>query len=883
MKAIKLRTNYLYNPIGIDKIPRFSWNVSDGINQSAYRIVATDAISKDLLWDTGKVLSSSMTHILYEGRTLSSTERVLWKVILWDENDVLGEESEEAFFEMGLLHASDWKAKWITGDYRPNKKKRYPVDYFKKIFQLDKEVLSARVYATACGLYEIRLNGKKAGEFVLAPGYTDYNKRIQYQTMDVTELLKEGVGGTGFSNENLNENQVEWQIALADGWYRGCVGAHGIPYAYGTETKVLAQLLVKYTDGSKEVFVTDENFLWSNDGPITFADNKDGERVDSRKTPSYSGKAKVTNHSVIPSASNNVLLKENETFTGKKSKAPSGKLLFDFGQNIAGYISFSIKAKEGQKLRIRLGELLDEGGELTLKNIQCMRKGQPTPLQQTDYICIDGENRYKTTFSIAGFQYAEVEFFDCDLNEKKTLEESMEMTSYAVYSAVKEIGFFESSNPLLNQFVKATKWSVKGNSADIPTDCPTRERHGWTGDAQLFYKSAAYLFDYTAFAKKYLNDVYDWQKEDGRLPQIAPYGGVDFYMGVMNGSVGWADIGVFYPYQIYQMNGDISVLEEHYEGMKKYAQFMASRCGKWGGPYAKSTKVKGPWKKYIVNKGQSYDEWAEPQDVKAFVWTDFAEPHPEVSTAYTSYVMQHMVEVAELLGKDEDQAFYEEYANGCKMAYQQLVKQNSEYSLDTNRQARLVRPLYMNLLDEEQTSFAKKRLIQAMENYGWRLGTGFLSTPFILDVLMDIDVEAAYRLLENEEIPGWLSMPRAGATTIWESWEGPDAVGEVGSLNHYSKGALCEWLFKEMCGIKITGENEFTISPHPGGHFTFAKASYDSVYGVVESGWEKKEDGYEFTIKVPANCKARIVLPDASDEVKECGTYSYKISSESLK
>lgn len=237
-------------------------------------------------------------------------------------------------------------------------------------------------------------------------------------------------------------------------------------------------------------------------------------------------------------------------------------------------------------------------------------------------------------------------------------------------------------------------------------------------------------------------------------------------------------------------------------------------------------------------------------------------------------MMSLMEEIAEELGYTEDIPNYQEYKEGCKAAYQELIE-TEKYSLDTDRQAQLVRPLALNLLKEEQVEYAKKRLIKALENYGWRLGTGFLSTPFILNILSDIDIEAAYKLLENEEIPGWLSMPKAGATTIWESWEGPNAKGSgVGSLNHYSKGAVCEWLFESMCGIHITGENEFLIAPKPGGHFTHAKAEYNSIYGRVESGWKKQEDGsYRYEIEVPANTTARVILPNGMDDVYPAGTY----------
>jgi len=854
MKAIRLRVEYLKNPIGIDFIkPRLSWNCEGGVTQRAYRIVATDE-NGTVLWDSGKIESAQMVHISWGGKALDSRTIVKWKVCLWDEEDVQSEWSDEAHFELGLLHEIDWKAKWITGNYKVNKNEHYPVDCFRKQFVVDKTVKKARVYATACGVYESCLNGEKNGEFVLAPGITDYNKRIQYQTIDVTKQIKQG--------ENA------WTVMLADGWYRGAAGAWGIRNQYGTETKFYGQLEITYEDGTIDVIASDATWEWSNDGPLRMADNKDGEVVEAYRMPFYAGRAKLTTHSVVPTASNNVENRENENFKPNLITSPSGKKILDFGQNFAGYISFSVNAKKGDRIILRFGEMLTAEGEFTQRNFQLVSKKKTTPLQCVDYTCKEGWNEYKTRFSIFGFQYVEVE---TDLEVK-----AEDFTGIAVYSAFEQTGWFDSSNPLLNQLVHATMWSTKSNSADLPTDCPTRERHGWTGDAQIFFKTASYLVDYAPFAKKYLRDVYDWQKANGRLPQIAPPGGVDFYMWVMNGSVGWSDVGIIIPYQFRQIFGDKAILEEYYDRMKSYAHFMQARCGKWGGPYAKALKVKGPYKRYLVNCGQSYGEWSEPVDVCKFQWYDFAAPHPEVSTAYTSYMMSLMEKIALELGKAGDVPNYSQYKEGCKRAYQELV-QTKEFDLDTDRQAQLVRPLALNLLNEEQTEFAKKRLIKAMENYGWRLGTGFLSTPFILNILADIDIEAAYKLLENEEIPGWLSMPKAGATTIWESWEGPNAGGAgEGSLNHYSKGAVCQWLFETMCGIQVAGENEFVIAPKPGGHFMHAKAAYNSVYGKVSCGWKKQEDGtYAYEVSVPSNTTAKVMLPDGRKEICNAGTYEY--------
>ena len=836
MKAVRLRTEYLVNPIGIDIVaPRLYWNAEGGTKQTAYQIIAKSG--GKIIWNTGKVASSRMTHILYEGQPMHSREKVYWSVKLWDENGEGGEISTGSF-EMGLLENTDWEAKWIAGNYKVKKSERYPVDCFRKHISITREVKSARLYITACGLYEARLDGEKIGNYCLAPGHTDYRKRVQYQTYDVTELLSVG-------NHTMT-------VQLADGWYRGGCGAWGIRNQYGTETKLLAQLEISYADGKRDLIVTDESWDWSNDGPIRFADNKDGEVYNANREPSYNGKAKVTSHNVIPTASNNVFVTEHEHFTPTVTKAPNGKWLLDFGQNIAGYISFRIQAKASQKLTFRFGELLDEEGNLTLKNIQCVSKEKASPLQQVIYTCRKGLNEYKTTFAVFGFQYAEVET-DIELHPE-------DVTAIAVYSDIEQTGFFESSNELLNRFVEATVWSTKGNSLDIPTDCPTRERHGWTGDAQIFFETANYLFDYAAFSKKYLKDVYDWQKKDGRLPQIAPYGGVDFYMWTLNGSVGWSDAGILIPYRFWKLYGDKQILIDYYDRMKRYARFMMNRCGKLG-LMAKPLGIKGEAKKYAVNAGQSYGEWAEPKDVYPNDWKDMVAPHPEVSTAYTSYVLGCMAEIAEELGYTEDAALFRKYSEGSRKAYQAMAEL-SDYSLDTDRQARLVRPLAFDLLNEQQKEYARKRLVQALENYGWRLGTGFLSTPLILDVLAEYDLDAAYRLLENEEMPGWLFMPKNGATTIWESWEGTQAQGGIASLNHYSKGAVCEWLFKTMCGIRIDGENHFVIAPKPGGSLTHAKAVYHSIYGTVECGWEKTEDGYQFKICIPANTTASVQLPN---------------------
>ena len=417
MRAIRLRTEYLHNPIGIgDKKPRFYWNCEGGEKQTAYEIIAV--CNGKEIFHTGKVVSDAMTHIPYDGEPLQSRDIVTWKVRLWDEKDQLGEWSS-ATFEMGLLEESDWLAKWISGDYKPKKKERYPVDCFKKEFQAEKEIKKVRLYASARGLYDVCINGSRLTDFILAPGMTDYRKRIQYQTYDVTGLLQE-------------KNTLE--LRLADGWYRGSSAAYGATNVYGSQTSLIAQLEIDYRDGTHQVIATDQTFAWSNDGSIRFADLKDGEVFDARKKPSYQGKAVEIKDSAKNKphlqASGNVSVREKETFQPKLLIAKDGTKVLDFGQNIAGYMAFSIQGKQGQKLVLKCGEILDKTGRVDLSGVQetrpaegwsqigLMKKlmGAPikgatevTPKQEITFICSGNEDSYKTSFAVFGFRYAEIE------------------------------------------------------------------------------------------------------------------------------------------------------------------------------------------------------------------------------------------------------------------------------------------------------------------------------------------------------------------------------------------------------------------------------------------------------------------------------------------
>jgi len=860
MKAVHLRTEYLENPIGLGiSEPRFYWQCESGIKQTAYQIIAK--VGEEAVWDSGKVESSSMTHIPYEGRELKSRERVHWSVKLWDENGEGGEISS-AWFELGLLQETDWTAKWISGNYKPRKNTRWPVDHFRKSFAAKKQVAKARLYITACGLYEANINGQRVGDFILAPGCTDYRKRLQYQTYDVTKLLAES-------------NTIE--VMLADGWYRGSIGCFGKTNVFGRKTKLMCQLEITYADGSNETVISDDSWDWCNDGPIRFADLKDGENYNANMAPGFGGKAIVVSEKMLPVASDNVFPKEQEVFTAKLLTTPSGRKVLDFGQNIAGYVAFRIHGKPGQVVHLTCGEILDEDGEFTQKNMVAKKpvaeygqmteimlmtgneskvKGemQPTPRQEIWFTCSGKEDCYKSRFTVFGFRYA--------LIETDAAFDPADFKAIAVYSDLEQTGRFECSDAKINQLYSNCLWSMKGNFLDVPTDCPTRERLGWTGDAQIFFDAGAYMMNTAPFFRKWLRDVQDGQFKNGKLSAVIPYNGLSMLYDNTGASVGWGDCAVLLPYRYWKRFGDRRALEENYGVMRGYALFMIKNCGHKD----KKTAKANPYNKYTYEKGMHLGEWLEPEEFQDKIAAGHNALHTEECTAYLHYTMTHMAEAAEALGELQDAALFREYAEGARKAYNHLFLQNG--TPDTDRQAKLIRPLAFGIAEGETKTAVENRLAQAVENRNYRIGTGFLSTPFVLKTLTEMGrADLAYKMLENEQQPGWLFEINQGATTIWETWE-----GNV-SHNHYSPGAVSQWLFDTVCGIRPNGENKFILAPIPGGTLTHAKASYHSLYGKVECGWEKTESGTNYTVSVPANTTMELVLTSGEHRIYSFGTY----------
>lgn len=862
MKAVRLKTAYLHNPVGIDlPQPKFSWNLSgEGQRQTGYEIRAAhseeDLTAGRYVWESGVVESDSMLHNPY-GRCLASRERIFWQVRIRDEIGNMGPWSEVAAFEMGLLRKEDWTAQWISGNYESKREVRYPADYFRRKFDVE-HAKHARLYITACGVYEAMLNGRHVGIQILTPGFTSYDKRVQYQTYDVSDYLEEG--------ENILE------IVLADGWFRGCLGAEQQSCVYGSQTAVLAQLEWEDVQGKRHTLVTDDSFEWCNDGPVRFADLMCGERIDASRLPSYTGCAKVIQWDVRVSAPNNVPVTEHEHFKPMVIHTPDGSIVLDFGQNIAGYVAFEIEAEAGREVCLTMGEKLDKQGNFTLDNIlQEITFQEDTrdfsEFQKISYVCRGGKKEYyKPKFCIQGFRYVLLSNWPYEPKPE-------DFTAIAVYSDMEQCMEFFSSSDDCNKIVNNTFWSMKGNFLDVPTDCPTRERSAWSGDAQLFFNAGCYFMDVSAFFRKWIQDMFDDQASDGKIYNIVPrsgvHGGPNEYV---EGSAGWTDAGILIPYRYWKQYGDVDILKQYYGQMKRLADFLLSRRGVEdvpaipGAPSLDEKLPPSEYRKYMVTTGFHFGEWTEPDIdvVEAMMDTS------EEATAYLIYSLRCMAEIAEVTGHCEDSAMYTQYADESQAAY--LHYHLPDDTVSSRRMCKYVRPLALGLL--EGNSKAKRNVQQGLtalaEQRKYHVGTGFLSTPFLLDELTRAgSVDDAYKTLLNEEYPGWVHEIREGATTVWENWD------DDASLNHYSKGAVCEWIFRTVCGIRIEKENRFCIAPLPGGGLSFAGGTYMSPYGAVSCEWHRTKKEVQYQISIPVGCSARIELPDGSIHEAVSGIYCF--------
>ncbi len=842
MKAIRLRCEQMENPLGIDvQHPCLSWICQEGIRQTAYEVEAKTG--EDVIYKSGKVASDSMNVML--DADLASRQQVVWHVRLWDEKDVCGEWSQDARFEMGLTQTDQFAAKWINPEGQINTDEMQPVSYLRKTFTFDGEVKDARAYVSAHGIYEVKINGKRVSDFVLAPGTSSYDKQMPYQTYDVTDLLENG------------ENTITAEVA--DGWYRSYSGVDGDRNLFGTELAFFFQL---ENDG-QVICATDETWEASQAGPLRQADMQMGEIYDANQEEitDWHSVSVVDADNTLFKATNSVPIQEHEHFEGKIITTPNGETVIDYGQNLAGYICFSLEAHEGDRLVLTHGETLDENDNFTAENFQDRKrhKGGGTE-QKVTFICKEGTNTYHTKFSIWGFQYAKVET-DIDLS-------TAHFESIAVYSAMEQIGHFSCGNADVNQLVHNSIWSQKSNFCDVPTDCPTRERAAWTGDAGVFVDTGIFLEDCYSIFRKWLGECRLMQYDDGKLANIAPLNSKpSFFSGLLSGSTGWGDASIIVPYALYKRYDDVRILEENYDMMKKWYGFLEDRAKKKD--IKKIFKKKSPYRDYTIETGIDYGEWCEPGVDSASL---MGKTPVDSATAYFAHSGKMLSEIAQILGHEDEAKHYAEVSEKATLAFRDAATENGR--ITGERQAPYVRAIAFDLLTEENKKQAVEDLNALVVKNDYHLNTGFLSTPFLCQVLAENGhTDTAYRLLLQDTAPSWLYEVKKGANTIWETWDGINEKGEVhASLNHYSYGAICGWLFGGVCGIHLENKH-VTIHPYPDASLGYAHADYISPVGKIVSDWKYEGDAIHYTFEIPANVTAEICLEDGQKVTLEAGKH----------
>jgi len=845
VKVERLLTEDLVDPISIDALsPRFSWLLNGGdrrgVMQTAYEIrIGIDPLvktNKHLVWGSKKVLSDQSSYIDYKGEPLISGHRYTWQVRVWDNTGKASEWSAPAYFKMGMLTVADWKAQWITPGFVEDSIMR-PSPIFRKGFSLTKKIQSATAYITAHGLYEAEINGRRVGDAYLTPGWTSYNKRLQYQAYDVTALLKTGENAVG--------------ATLGSGWYRGGVGYNPKPNLYGKDIALLFQLEVTYTDGTKAEIISDGSWK-SSTGPVRFAEIYNGAIIDNRiQQPGWAAAGfndkdwsgvKVQNFTKSTLiATINEPVRKHETFKPVKIfTTPKGEKVIDFGQNLVGWVQMKVIGKAGDKVTLSHAEVIDKAGNFYIDNLRSAKS------QDTYILKGGGEEVFEPQFTWQGFRYIKVEGYDGDLKEEN-------FTAIALYSDMKPMGTFTCSSPLINQLQHNIQWGQKGNFLDVPTDCPQRdERLGWTGDAQVFSRTASYNMNVHNFFTKWLKDVAADQYPDGRIPHVIP--DVLGKGGAGNGgSTGWADVATIIPWNMYLAYGDKRILENQYSSMRAWVNYMQqqSRNDLWN-----TGNHFGDWLFYSVN---------DDTDGSSAITNKYL-----IAQCFYAYSTQLLINAAAVLGKMDDVNYYTTLLAKIKGAYlKEYVTPNGLISSDT--QTAYVLALQFDMLPENLRQQAAARLANNIRRYNNHLSTGFLGTPYICHVLSRFGyADAAYRLLLQDTYPSWLYPVKMGATTIWERWDGIKTDGTfetptMNSYNHYAYGAIGDWMYRVVAGIDTKtdgpGYKNIIIKPTIGGNLDYAYADYETNYGKISSHWKLDAGKVLLDVEIPANTTATIYIP----------------------
>lgn len=846
LRPYGLTTEQRHEPLGLDAPrPRLSWKLESdrrGAAQGAYRITAAERPADlddptRLLWGSGRRESCDTLLVSWDGPVLRSATRYHWRVEIWDETGARAG-TGESWFETGLLHHDDWAAVWVGRDPHGLPPFDPPADhynapgppplYLRREFQLERWPVRARLYATARGIYEPRLNGSLVGDVELAPGWTEYHSRLQYQTYDVTSLLRKGSNVLG--------------ALVADGWWCGYVGydPRRAAHHYGDCPGFLAQLVVDFADGSRRVVATDGGWT-ERPGAIRSADLLMGQHVDAREQVSGwdapGGAGDGFRPVAVLDTEPGPLVAEPDHPVRVVRELPAvaihrpgpGRFIVDFGQNLVGRVRLTIRrAAPGRRIVLRHAEML-AGGELYVDNL---RRAKATDVYTTG----GGETEvFEPRFTVHGFRYVEVDDYPGELSPA-------DIVARVLHSDTPWIGHFECSDPMVNQLQCNITWGQRGNFVAVPTDCPQRdERLGWLADAQIFAPTASRNADVSAFFARWLRDVVDGQDAGGAFRDVAPV------IAMRRGAApAWGDAGVIIPWHLWRTYGDRRALRRCFHAMVA-----------WVGHIRRHN----PDLRWRHRTGHSYGDWLQ---IDADTTRDL------LATAYFARSTQIVADAAEVLGRHDEAAEHRALHTAIRAAFIESYV-NDDGTVEGGTQTGYLLALAFGLLPEELVQAAVDHLAADIEKRDNRLTTGFVGTALLCPVLADYGrADLAYALLQQEEFPSWGYSIRHGATTIWERWDGWTDHGgfqsaAMNSFNHYSLGSIGDWLFGRVAGIdqapRSVGFRELLLRPLPGGTLTWAQAEQETVRGKVACGWSLANGRITVTATVPPGSTAVLEVP----------------------
>lgn len=814
------------------KHPRFSFVIESDIKNTSMK-------NAELSVNGWSIYTTDRIAIPYRGAALQPFTVYQANLIVTDSNNEIAEKS--MYFETGRLDIP-WEAEWISdATYQFTEKAVSPKPMtFRKIINVSKPIASAKIYATAIGIYELMMNGRKVGNQFFAPGFTSYERFLQYQTYDVTEMLKA-------------ENVLT--AVVGGGWAVGAFVFTRKNRVSGDRQALLLELSITYEDGTSEVIKTDESWEVSEEGNYQLSDIYDGETYDATIDLNEINwrKVAIENIRIHPEiqADYGAPVRARETLQPISFKKVANELIYDFGQNFAGVVSLKINGKKNQRIIVKHAEILNPDGTL---NTVFLRTAKAC----ATYICRDGEQTYAPKMTYMGFRYISITGIE---------EMDIDVSAIALYSDMDILGEFTCSNEQINRLQQNILWSSKSNFMDIPTDCPQRdERMGWTGDIAVFSPTACYNFDMSRFLEKWLKDVRAEQLPTGGIPNTVPVQGYGFPATMPTMAIDfWGDACVMVPWAEYQARGDKRILEQCYTMMKKYV----NACKFWAGLFSVGKK------RYIWNTPSMlhFGDWVAPDVSQMSQWQKRSKWTATASLCNTSGML---AKIATILGKKEDAEEYQNLSEHVADAYKSVFTDGNG-KLKEEFQTAYVLPLYFHMFQGKERENAVKNLVALVQKSNYCIGTGFPGTPYILFALADNGyADVAYKMLLNQNCPSWLYEVRMGATTIWERWDGLDEngvcpIGDDGtdmmiSYNHYASGAVGDFLYRRIAGIEMLepGYRRFKVAPVLGGNLTHAKARTFTPYGWVGSEWNIQENTFTIQVEVPIDAICELNLPDGS-------------------